>query len=135
MTRGRFTVVGGGPVGSLLAIVLGRHGYEVGLYEGRPDSRLTSIYQGKSINIALSDRGWRALEQIGVSSDTKADAIPMYQRAIHGVNGELSALPYGTGVAGSGGFVPVLEGGGVPAIGRTVSVDASSWVGTMSRSS
>ena len=95
MTRGRFTVVGGGPVGSLLAIVLGRHGYKVGLYEGRPDSRLTSIYQGKSINIALSDRGWRALEQIGVSSDTKADAIPMYHRAIHGVNGELSALPYG----------------------------------------
>jgi kynurenine 3-monooxygenase len=75
--------------------VLGRHGYKVGLYEGRPDSRLTSIYQGKSINIALSDRGWRVLEHIGVSSDTKADAVPMYHRAIHGVNGELSALPYG----------------------------------------
>lgn len=95
MTKGRFTVVGGGPVGALLSILLGRHGYEVGLYEGRPDSRSTSIYQGKSINIALSDRGWCALEQIGIGSDVKAEAIPMYHRAIHGLNGELSALPYG----------------------------------------
>ena len=95
MTRGSFTVVGGGPVGSLLAILLGRHGYQVGLYEGRPDSRVTSIYQGKSINIALSDRGWRSLEEIGVVENAKADAIPMYHRAIHGIDGELSALPYG----------------------------------------
>src|SRR5210317_33701 len=95
MTRGKFTVAGGGPVGSLLAILLGRHGYEVGLYEGRPDSRVTSIYQGKSINIALSDRGWTSLEQIGVGSDAKAEAIPMYHRAIHGVDSELSRLPYG----------------------------------------
>ena len=95
MTRGKFTVAGGGPVGSLLAILLGRHGYEVGLYEGRPDSRVTSIYQGKSINIALSDRGWTSLEQIGVGTDAKAEAIPMYHRAIHGVDGELSRLPYG----------------------------------------
>ncbi|MDH5455237.1 MAG: FAD-dependent monooxygenase [Gammaproteobacteria bacterium] len=95
MSRGRFTVAGGGPVGSLLAIVLGRHGYDVGLYEGRPDSRVTSIYQGRSINIALSDRGWHSLEQIGISSDAKAQAIPMYHRAIHGLDGNLSALPYG----------------------------------------
>ena len=95
MTRNRFTVAGGGPVGSLLAILLARHGYDVGLYEGRPDSRVTNIYQGKSINIALSDRGWHSLEQIGISADAKADAIPMYHRAIHGLDGELSALPYG----------------------------------------
>jgi len=95
MTRNRFTVVGGGPVGSLLAILLSRHDYEVGLYEGRPDSRVTSIYQGKSINIALSDRGWHSLAEIGIGSDAKADAIPMYHRAIHGIDGEQSALPYG----------------------------------------
>ena len=95
MSRGKFTVAGGGPVGALLAILLGRHGYEVGLYEGRPDSRKTSIYQGKSINIALSDRGWHSLEQIGIGADAKSEAIPMYHRAIHGIDGELSALPYG----------------------------------------
>jgi kynurenine 3-monooxygenase len=56
---------------------------------------VTSIYEGKSINIALSDRGWHSLAQIGISADVKADAIPMYHRAIHGLEGELSALPYG----------------------------------------
>ena len=95
MSRGLFTVVGGGPVGALLAISLARHGYEVGLYEGRPDSRKTSIYQGKSINIALSDRGWTSLEKIGIGSDAKSQSIPMYHRAMHGIDGELSSLPYG----------------------------------------
>ena len=95
MTQRTFTVVGGGPVGSLLAISLARHGYKVGLYEGRPDSRQTNIYQGKSINIALSDRGWMSLEKIGISAEAKKQSIPMYHRAIHGVDGDLSSLPYG----------------------------------------
>ena len=109
MTRARFTVAGGGPVGSLLTILLARHGYQVGLYEGRPDSRLTSIYQGKSINIALSDRGWRSLEQIGISADAKADAIPMFHRAIHGIDGERSNLPYG----GEGDAIWSVSRGGI----------------------
>jgi len=95
VTRANFTVVGGGPVGTLLAISLARHGYQVGLYEGRPDSRQTSIYQGKSINIALSDRGWTSLEKIGISAAAKEQAIPMFHRAIHDVDGEISSLPYG----------------------------------------
>ena len=95
MSRRTFTVVGGGPVGALLAIVLARHGYKVGLYEGRPDSRKTSIYQGKSINIALSDRGWTSLEKIGISAAAKQHAIPMYHRAIHDLGGEISLLDYG----------------------------------------
>jgi kynurenine 3-monooxygenase len=95
MAKEHFTVVGGGPVGSLLAILLAKHGYKVGLYEGRPDSRQTSIYQGKSINIALSDRGWTSLEKIGISADARKQAIPMYHRAIHGIDGSLSSLPYG----------------------------------------
>ncbi len=95
MTQRTFTVVGGGPVGALLAISLARHGYKVGLYEGRPDSRATSIYQGKSINIALSDRGWTSLEKIGISTEAKRGAIPMYQRTIHDVDGTLSEIPYG----------------------------------------
>ncbi len=95
MTRGKFTVAGGGPVGSLLAIVLARHGYKVDLFEGRPDSRVTDIYQGKSINIALSDRGWHSLQQIGIGPDAKEQAIPMTHRAIHDVDGSLSEIPYG----------------------------------------
>ncbi len=95
MQEKTFTVAGGGPVGTLLAISLARHGYRVGLFEGRPDSRQTSIYQGRSINIALSDRGWTSLEKVGISADVKADAIPMYHRAIHGIDSEISKLPYG----------------------------------------
>ncbi len=95
MARATFTVVGGGPVGALLAILLGRHGYKVGLYEGRPDSRETDIYQGRSINIALSDRGWTSLDKIGISAQARTQAIPMTHRAVHAVDGELTALPYG----------------------------------------
>ena len=95
-TRGNFTIAGGGPVGSLLAILLGRHGYRVNLYEGRADSRKTSIYQGKSINIALSDRGWRSLERIGNVNAVKNDAIPMVRRTIHSIDGSVTYQPYGT---------------------------------------
>ena len=95
MAQREFTVVGGGPVGTLLAIALARHGYKVGLYEGRPDSRQTSIYQGRSINIALSDRGWTALDKIGIGADAKSHSIPMYHRAVHDINGNLTMLPYG----------------------------------------
>ncbi len=95
MGQKTFTVVGGGPVGSLLAILLARHGYRVGLFEERPDPRTSNIYQGKSINIALSDRGWTSLAKIGVGDAAREQAIPMYHRAIHGIDGSLSALPYG----------------------------------------
>lgn len=95
MAQKEFTVVGGGPVGSLLAISLARHGYKVGLYEGRPDSRKTSIYQGRSINIALSDRGWTSLEKIGIGADVRNRSIPMYHRAVHDTDGNLATLPYG----------------------------------------
>jgi kynurenine 3-monooxygenase len=94
-TRANCIVAGGGPVGALLAIVLAQRGYRVDLYEARPDSRKTSVYEGRSINIALSDRGWSALESIGVASGLKDDAVPMYGRTIHGVDGGVSYQPYG----------------------------------------
>jgi kynurenine 3-monooxygenase len=94
-TKGSFTIAGAGPVGALLAVVLGRRGYKVDLFEARPDSRKTSIYQGKSINIALSDRGWSAMESIGIDAEIRKDAIPMKRRVIHDEKGGLSFLPYG----------------------------------------
>ena len=93
--RGRFTIAGAGPVGALLAVVLGRHGYKVDLFEARPDLRKTSVYQRKSINIALSDRGWRAMESIGIDAEIRKDAIAMTHRVIHDENGELTYQPYG----------------------------------------
>ena len=94
-TRGNFTIAGAGPVGALLAVVLGRRGYKVGVFEARPDSRVTSLYQGKSINIALSDRGWRAMQSIGIDAEIRKDAIAMKRRVIHDERGDLTYQPYG----------------------------------------
>lgn len=94
-TRANFTIAGAGPVGALLAVVLGRQGYKVDLFEARPDSRETTVYQGKSINIALSDRGWRAMESIGIDAEIREDAIAMKRRVIHDANGNLTYQPYG----------------------------------------
>jgi kynurenine 3-monooxygenase len=91
----KITIIGAGPVGSLLAVMLGRAGYQVGLFESRRDCRKHSIYQGKSINIALSDRGWLALESVGIAKQIKANAISMKKRVIHGIDGTLSEQAYG----------------------------------------
>ncbi|WP_068545826.1 FAD-dependent oxidoreductase [Thalassotalea crassostreae] len=88
-------IAGAGPVGALLAVMLAKKGYSIDLYESRPDSRQTNIYQGKSINLALSDRGWLALQAIGVDKEIRDHAIPMYCRIMHDVDGNLSEFPYG----------------------------------------
>jgi len=95
MNQESITIAGAGPVGSLLAIILARAGYRVSLFESRPDSRFANIYQGKSINIAMSDRGWMALKSIGCEDIIKQKAIPMYRRAMHGLDGTITHLDYG----------------------------------------
>lgn len=91
----KITIVGGGLAGSLMAIYMAKRGFEVNLFERRPDMRKTNIYQGKSINLALSTRGLHALEKIGLDKEILADAIPMYGRMMHSKTGELSYHPYG----------------------------------------
>jgi kynurenine 3-monooxygenase len=90
------TVAGAGPVGALLAIILARKGYNINLFESRPDSRQHDIYQGKSINIALSDRGWLALEAVGIAEQVRQEAIPMKKRIMHAVDGTITEQAYGT---------------------------------------
>ncbi len=89
------TIVGGGLAGSLLAIYMAKRGFNVNLFERRPDMRKANIYQGKSINLALSTRGLNALSKIGLDKEILADAIPMYGRMMHSKTGELSYHPYG----------------------------------------
>ncbi|MFT6897697.1 MAG: kynurenine 3-monooxygenase [Paraglaciecola sp.] len=89
------TIAGAGPVGALLTIMLARQGYKVDLFESRDDSRRKDIYQGKSINIALSDRGWLALESVGIAEEIRREAIPMYQRVMHDLEGKLTRQVYG----------------------------------------
>ncbi|MBP9689711.1 MAG: FAD-dependent monooxygenase [Bacteroidia bacterium] len=91
----KITIIGGGLAGSLAAIYMAKRGFNVDLFERRADMRIADIYQGKSINLALSTRGLHALEKIGLDKDILADAIPMYGRMMHSRTGELSYHPYG----------------------------------------
>ena len=89
------TILGAGLVGSLLSIYLAKRGHKVNVYERRPDMRKEKMSVGKSINLALSDRGWRGLESTGVADEIRKVAIPMYGRIIHNLNGEINFQPYG----------------------------------------
>lgn len=89
------TIVGSGLVGSLWAIYLSKAGYKVKMYERRPDMRKASIAAGKSINLATSYRGWKALNDVGIGDEIKKIAIPMYGRTIHELNGNDKYQPYG----------------------------------------
>lgn len=91
----KVTIIGAGLVGSLAAIYLAKRGYEINVYERRQDARKTDIYAGRSINLALSDRGWLALEKTGISNEIKKIAIPMYGRQLHYVNGTQAFYNYG----------------------------------------
>ena len=76
------TVVGAGLVGSLWSIYLAQRGYHVEVFERRADPRKTGIAEGRSINLALSDRGWAALEKVGMADAVRQSAIPMYNEII-----------------------------------------------------
>jgi len=90
-----FTIIGAGLVGSLQSVFLAQRGFNVQIYERRPDMRTTNVYQGRSINLAMSDRGWRALEKVGIDQDIRNIAIPMYRRTMHDREGNLTFQPYG----------------------------------------
>ena len=89
------TIVGAGLVGSLWAVYLSKAGYKVKIYERRPDLRETEISAGKSINLALSHRGWTALNAAGIGDQVREMAIPMYGRTMHDEEGNLTYQPYG----------------------------------------
>jgi kynurenine 3-monooxygenase len=91
----KITIVGGGLVGSLLAVFLGKRGYEVHVFDRRPDMRITGAERGRSINLALSNRGLRALEAAGVGARIDEIAVPMRGRMIHLANGATAFQPYG----------------------------------------
>lgn len=88
------TILGAGLVGSLLSIILKKRGHEVTVFERRPDMRTASGYAGRSINLAMSARGWRGLELAGLRNDLEAIAIPMYGRQLHMPDGTQVFQPY-----------------------------------------
>ena len=86
-------VVGGGLVGSLQALMLARLGYDVRLYDTRLDPRI-GHEEGKSINLALSTRGRKALESVECEAEVLATSVPMRGRYIHNTNGTHFTLDY-----------------------------------------
>src|SRR5688572_2603081 len=89
------TIVGAGLVGSLWAVYMSRAGYKVTIFELRDDIRKADISAGKSINLALSNRGWKALDEVGVGDEIRKIAIPMSGRIMHDLEGDLTYQPYG----------------------------------------
>ena len=88
-------VVGGGPAGSLLAIVLAQRGFKPTVFERSPNFDGATFGQGRSINLALAERGRNALRVAGVLGRIEPLLIPMRGRMIHDGRGAQELLPYG----------------------------------------
>ena len=88
-------IVGAGLVGTAAAIYLVQHGYRVTVYERRPDLRKEVTEAGRSINLALSNRGWRTLQELGLEEEVRRMVIPMKGRIMHNEDGRLTFQPYG----------------------------------------
>jgi len=95
MQSKNINIIGAGLVGSLLSIYLAKRGHKINIFERRADMRKTSMYAGRSINLALSDRGWRGLKGVGIADEIMKIAIPMYGRQIHNLDGTQVFQPYG----------------------------------------
>jgi kynurenine 3-monooxygenase len=87
-------IVGAGLCGSLLALRLGQRGYNVSVYEKRPDSRKVNISAGKSINLAFSNRGIKAMRLVGIQEKVEPLCIPMNGRMIHDKKGNTKLSNY-----------------------------------------
>ncbi len=91
----KISILGAGLVGSLLSVFLAKRGYEVTIYERRPDMRKAGALGGRSINLALSHRGLKALDAVGLKDKIQEACIPMPGRMIHDLEGNLDFQPYG----------------------------------------
>jgi kynurenine 3-monooxygenase len=91
----KVTLIGAGLNGPLLALGLMKRGFEVEIFERRPDMRRVRISAGRSINLALSARGIHALDEAGLWSGMQRIVIPMKGRMMHSVTGELTFQAYG----------------------------------------
>lgn len=100
--RVEVAIIGAGLAGCLLACYLARRGMAVSLFERRPDPRRNGSERGRSINLAISERGLDALAGIGLDTTVMADALPMRGRLIHPAAnqhraGQLDFQPYSAG--------------------------------------
>ena len=94
-TRHQAIVIGAGPVGCVLSVLLARRGFQVAVYEKRPDMRRADIPAGRSINLVLTNRGLRALELVGLREAVLHLTVPVLGRMMHDGDGRLTYQPYG----------------------------------------
>ena len=95
MQARKITIVGGGLVGAMLSVMLSRRGYEVTVFEKRPDMRKVKIPAGRSINLALAQRGIHALKTAGLMPQVQPLLIPMAGRMLHDLGRPEEFSPYG----------------------------------------
>ncbi len=81
-TKRNIAIIGSGLVGSLLAIYLRKYGHTITVFDRRPDIREVE-FSGRSINLAMSNRGWKALKEVGIDEEIRKIGIPLDKRAMH----------------------------------------------------
>ena len=91
----KITIAGAGLAGALLATLLARKGWSVQVVEKRPDPRRRAYEGGRSINLALAERGLHALRQAGLHDAVMAQAVMMRGRMVHAIDGSTQLLRYG----------------------------------------
>lgn len=112
MRTKKISIVGAGLVGSLLAIYLKKQGHNITVFERRQDLRKADISAGKSINLALSNRGWKPLKEVGLEADLLRMIIPMKGRIMHNKAGQITFQPYGK----AGQVINSISRGGLNAL-------------------
>jgi kynurenine 3-monooxygenase len=95
MAKQTITLIGAGLVGSLLALQLARRGFAIEVYEKRPDPRVAGFVGGRSINLALAERGLQALRMAGLAEDVLQRAVMMRGRMVHDRDGHRALQRYG----------------------------------------
>lgn len=95
MQRPAITIIGAGLVGSLLATLLAQRGFAVEVFERMPDPRTHGFLGGRSINLALAERGLQALRQAGLAEAVLAQAVMMRGRMVHALDGTTNLQRYG----------------------------------------
>ena len=93
-TSKNIAIIGSGLAGSLLAIYLRKLGHSITVFDRRPDIRNIQ-FSGRSINLAMSNRGWNALSEVGIETEIKKIAIPLDKRAMHVIGQEEYYQKYG----------------------------------------
>ncbi|ORX71174.1 kynurenine 3-monooxygenase [Linderina pennispora] len=98
MPERNVVIIGGGLVGSLTACYFAKRGWQVDLYEKRPGKQfcLPTWLSIRSINLAISERGFSALRRLDPTLEkrVKALVIPMHGRMIHSLDGTQTSQAY-----------------------------------------